>query len=1004
MATQYERTVLAKRVSKPRLALPISDDASDDDEGHDSESCLPVTAKSRGKSGRQNERKTEGGPMNVKVPREILDAVQEQTHPGMKCFGCERSGHLKKDCKLHQWKKEQWKLHGKDVVFCLAADVIIQREWDHVHRPREAEDDDLTDLEPPRLTREEEAALDVVMRDAEARHKASEVHSEVVFAELGVPSTPDIARLTERIASFASARLKPTELGLDTMSGISGTCNPDLMMHDSARADTKVLFGIGGTMEVTRAGPMIGTGIETWVFPEGYPSIVSFHKLHDKVGVSWDKERGHFTARVLGISLVFKPKGGVYVADVSELLQKHGRAARRSAGYAMPVDAADLLYDTVEGRKQQFTKAQVRRAEMAIQMLRKLADPSPESLCKMLNSGAILNCPITAKDVRRAVNVFGPTLESIRGKTKRQQSPAILERELGERPLLAVDTEIYMDIMFIDGMPALVSVAGDTKYLQVTWLKSRNYRDVMPVVLKHISVLTRQGFKVTGLTADGERAIAKTEPVLPAGCNFKPQSTEQHVGAIEVWIRIIKERMRGIMATLPNRLDKTLLMWLLLFVVSRLMMTGNSATNLFVSPHEAVFGLKPDYTKDLMYHFGQIVELHKLHGPTNSLEPRTGPGIALMSTANGDDWFIMDLVTGKVKKRRATSCTVVPITAEMVSALNRRADASRPAGKAVSFIFGGVAISDSHEEEEGGSVAPVAMREPRPDDAHYANESNDIAGAMAGEILGDLMLGDQDAVRPASSFEEAIRSAPRMSLELNDLEPFDDGRYQHEDAIDIPAAYEREADKEIANTPPDGAEVLLDGMQGIGEVVSDSPKLTNQEATPISPKPTASRRYNLRGVAYEPVPWREKKAREAEAKLASFSMRIGVNDALNRLGKQAVKSITKELLGLHNARWGRPTRMRDLTFKQQKKIIRSFMFLKEKYLSTGEFDKFKARLVAGGHMQQRDEYRKEDITSPTVSLCAMYLTAAIAAMEGREVATADVGSAYLKAPLFGKFI
>ena len=299
-----------------------------------------------------------------------------------------------------------------------------------------------------------------------------------------------------------------------------------------------------------------------------------------------------------------------------------------------------------------------------------------------------------------------------------------------------------MDIMFIDGMPALVSVAGDTKYLQVTWLKSRNYRDVMPVVLKHISVLTRQGFRVTGLTADGEGAIAKTEPVLPTGCNFKPQSTEQHVGAIEVWIRIIKERMRGIMATLPYRLDKTLLMWLLLFVVSRLMMTGNSSTNHFVSPHETVFGLKPDYTKDLMYHFGQVVELHKLHGPTNSLEPRTGPGIALMSTANGDDWFIMDLATGKVKKRRATSCTVVPISVEMVGVLNRRADASRPAGKAVSFAFGGVDILDPLEPEErdGRSVTPVVMRDPLPDDAQYANESNDISGAMAEEMLGVRLL------------------------------------------------------------------------------------------------------------------------------------------------------------------------------------------------------------------------------------------------------------------------
>ena len=201
-------------------------------------------------------------------------------------------------------------------------------------------------------------------------------------------------------------------------------------------------------------------------------------------------------------------------------------------------------------------------------------------------------------------------------------------------------------------------------------------------------------------------------------------------------------------------------------------------------------------------------------------------------------------------------------------------------------------------------------------------------------------------------------------------------------------------------TAPDRLEYESEGVQGCEADALEDIEANSQGDEPRSQVPEVqSRRYNLRGVAYEPVPWREKKAAAAEARSASYSMRIGVNDALNRLGKKAVDSITKELLGLHNARWGRPMRMRELTFKQKKKIIRSFMFLKEKYLSTGEFEKLKARLVAGGHMQQRDEYRKEDITSPTVSLCAMYLTAAIAAMEGREVATADVGSAYLKAPL-----
>ena len=46
-------------------------------------------------------------------------------------------------------------------------------------------------------------------------------------------------------------------------------------------------------------------------------------------------------------------------------------------------------------------------------------------------------------------------------------------------------------------------------------------------------------------------------------------------------------------------------------------------------------------------------------------------------------------------------------------------------------------------------------------------------------------------------------------------------------------------------------------------------------------------------------------------------------------------------------------------------IIRSQMFLKEKYLPTGAFEKLKARLVAGGNQQDKDLY--DDISSPTVS-------------------------------------
>ena len=57
----------------------------------------------------------------------------------------------------------------------------------------------------------------------------------------------------------------------------------------------------------------------------------------------------------------------------------------------------------------------------------------------------------------------------------------------------------------------------------------------------------------------------------------------------------------------------------------------------------------------------------------------------------------------------------------------------------------------------------------------------------------------------------------------------------------------------------------------------------------------------------------------------------------------------------------------------------------------------KARLVAGGHMQDKSLY--EDISSPTVSTAATFITAAIAAQEGRDVATLDIGGAYLNASM-----
>jgi hypothetical protein len=95
-----------------------------------------------------------------------------------------------------------------------------------------------------------------------------------------------------------------------------------------------------------------------------------------------------------------------------------------------------------------------------------------------------------------------------------------------------------------------------------------------------------------------------------------------------------------------------------------------------------------------------------------------------------------------------------------------------------------------------------------------------------------------------------------------------------------------------------------------------------------------------------------------------------------------------------------PVDTRKLPPSTFKTIIPSSLFCTQKFLSDGRPDKFKARLVAGGHRQERSLYDEaKHLSSPTVKSQSVLMVAAIAATERRKVATLDVKGAYLNATL-----
>ncbi len=86
-----------------------------------------------------------------------------------------------------------------------------------------------------------------------------------------------------------------------------------------------------------------------------------------------------------------------------------------------------------------------------------------------------------------------------------------------------------------------------------------------------------------------------------------------------------------------------------------------------------------------------------------------------------------------------------------------------------------------------------------------------------------------------------------------------------------------------------------------------------------------------------------------------------------------------------------------LTAVERKAVIRSSMFLKDKYTASGAFQKLKAILVAGVDQQDKELY--DNLSSPTASTASVMTVASIAAHERRSVVVMDIGGAFLNADI-----
>ena len=133
---------------------------------------------------------------------------------------------------------------------------------------------------------------------------------------------------------------------------------------------------------------------------------------------------------------------------------------------------------------------------------------------------------------------------------------------------------------------------------------------------------------------------------------------------------------------------------------------------------------------------------------------------------------------------------------------------------------------------------------------------------------------------------------------------------------------------------------------------------------------------------------------------SKYVYRVTIKQCIQRNGEEkSIEVLRREMQQMITRSVWIPVMWEYLTDEEHRSTISSSMFLKEKFDANCKFDKLKARLVAGGHQQDRSVYFDSETSSPTVSTTSLFLIATIAAMENRRVVTIDFSGAYLNAQM-----
>ena len=209
------------------------------------------------------------------------------------------------------------------------------------------------------------------------------------------------------VMSHYSAEACKDHILLDTGSTVDIFCNPDLLKyiyttHNKMRISCNV-----GVVTTQQKVTLHGYG-KIWYSPHAITNIISFSNVSKKYRIEWDQSTRTFKVHTKRTIHHFKElPNGLYLLDCTKAL---------------------IFVETTEDKKEKHSCRTYKQALVARKLQNKMGYPSNATFIKIVESGQLLNCPVTRANIVAAEDILGPNVGALQGKSiERRPQPVNIQ-------------------------------------------------------------------------------------------------------------------------------------------------------------------------------------------------------------------------------------------------------------------------------------------------------------------------------------------------------------------------------------------------------------------------------------------------------------------------------------------------------------------------------------------------------------------------------------------------